>query len=53
MKSNKVEPETNKQTKIIINDNRLWELSDNMKCNNIGIIGFPEGEEREKEPECI
>ena len=28
----------------------LW---DNTKCTNIRIIGIPEGEEREKEPEKI
>ena len=34
------------------NENRLRELSDSIKCNNIHIIGVPEEEEeREKEAE--
>ena len=31
------------------NKNRLRELSDSIKCNNIHIIGVPEEEERERE----
>ena len=30
------------------NEERLREFWDNVKCNNIHIIGVPEGEEREK-----
>ena len=32
---------------------RVRELSDNIKCTSIHIIGVPEGEEREKETEKI
>ena len=35
------------------NENRLRDLWDNIKCNNIRIIGVPEGEETEKGPEKI
>ena len=35
------------------NEDRLRDLWDNIKHNNIRIIGFPEGEEREKGPEKI
>ena len=35
------------------NHDSLGEVQDNVKCNNIGIIGGPEGEEREKGPEKI
>ena len=35
------------------NEDSLRELWDNIKCNNIHIIGVPEGEEREKGPEKI
>ena len=34
-------------------EERLRDLWDNIKCNNIHIIGVPEGEEREKGPEKI
>ena len=34
-------------------EDSLRDLWDNIKCNNIRIIGFPEGEEREKGPEKI
>ena len=30
-----------------------WDHCDNIKCNNIRIIGVPEGEERKKGPEKI
>ena len=33
------------------NEDSLRDLWDNIKCNNIHIIGVPEGEEREKGPE--
>ena len=35
------------------NENSLRDLWNNIECNNIRIIGAPEGEEREKEPEKI
>ena len=35
------------------NENSLRDLWDNIKHNNIHIIGFPKGEEREKGPEKI
>ena len=35
------------------NEDSLRDLWDNIKCNNIRIIGVPEGEEREKGPEKI
>ena len=35
------------------NEASLRDLWDNIKCNNIRIIGVPEGEEREKGPEKI
>ena len=34
-------------------EDSLRDLWDNIKCNNINIIGIPEGEEREKGPEKI
>ena len=35
------------------NEDSLRDLWDNIKHNNIRIIGAPEGEEREKEPEKV
>ena len=35
----------------MLNEDSLRDLWDNTKCNNIHIIGVPEGEEREKGPE--
>ena len=35
------------------NGDSLRDLWDNIKCNNIRIIGVPEGEEREKGPEKL
>ena len=35
------------------NEDSLRDLWDNIKCNNIRIIGVPEGEEREEGPEKI
>ena len=35
------------------NEDSLRDLWDNIKCTNILIIGFPEGEEKEKAPEKI
>ena len=39
--------------RIQSNEDSLRDLWDNIKRNNIRIIGVPEGEEREKEPEKI
>ena len=33
------------------NEDSLRDVWDNIKCNNIHIIGVPQGEEREKGPE--
>ena len=35
------------------NEENLRDLWDNIKCNNIRIIGIPEGEVREKGPKKI
>ena len=35
------------------NEDSLRDLWDNIKCNNIHIIGVPEGEDKEKRPEKI
>ena len=43
----------NKEKRIKRNEDSLRDLWDNIKCNNICIIGVPEGEEREKGPEKI
>ena len=43
----------NKEKRMKRNEDSLRELWDNIKCNNIRIIGVPEGEEREKGPEKI
>ena len=45
--------EQNKEKKIQRNEDSLRDLWDNIKPNNIHIIGVPEGEEREKGPEKI
>ena len=45
--------EQNKEKRIKRNEDSLREIQDNIKCNNIHIIGVPEGEEREKGPEKI
>ena len=45
--------EQNKEKRMKRNEDSLRDLWDNIKCNNICIIGFPEGEEREKGPEKI
>ena len=42
-----------KKKRIQSNEDSLRDLWDNIKRNNIRIIGVPEGEEREKEPEKI
>ena len=45
--------EQNKEKRMKGNEDSLRDLWDNIKCNNIHIIGVPEGEEREKGPEKI
>ena len=45
--------EHNKEKRMKRNEDSLRDLWDNIKCNNICIIGVPEGEEREKGPEKI
>ena len=40
--------EQNKEKRMKRNEDTLRDLWDNIKHNNIGIIGVPEGEEREK-----
>ena len=43
----------NKQKRMKRNEDSLRDLWDNIKRNNIRIIGVPEGEEREKGPKKI
>ena len=45
--------EQNKEKRMKRNEDRLRDLWDNIKYNNIRIIGVPEGEEREKGPKKI
>ena len=45
--------EQNKEKGMTRNEDSLRDLWNNVKCNNIRIIGVPEGEEREKGPEKI
>ena len=45
--------EQTKEKRMQINEDSLRDLWDNIKCNNICIIGVPEGEEREKGREKI
>ena len=45
--------EQNKEKTMKRNEDSLRDLWDNIRCNNICIIGVPEGEEREKGPEKI
>ena len=45
--------EQNKEKRMKRNEASLRDLWDNIKLNNICIIGVPEGEEREKGPEKI
>ena len=45
--------EQNKEKRMKRIEDSLRELWDNIKCNNIHIIGVPEGEEREKGPEKV
>ena len=43
--------EQNKEKRLKRNEHSLRDLWDNIKGNNIHIIGVPEGKEREKGPE--
>ena len=45
--------EQNKEKRMKRNEDSLRDFWHNIKCNNIRIIGVPEGEEREKGPEKI
>ena len=45
--------EGNTEKRMKRNEDSLRDLWDNIKCNNMCIIGIPEGEEREKGPEKI
>ena len=45
--------EQNKEKRMKRNEDSLRDLWDNIKRNNIRIIGVPEGEERDKGPEKI
>ena len=45
--------EQNKEKRMKRNEDSLRDLWDNIKCNNVHIIGVPEGEESEKGPEKI
>ena len=45
--------EQTKEKRMKRNEDRLRDLWDNIKRNNVRIIGVPEGEEREKGPEKI
>ena len=45
--------EQNKEKRMKRNEDSLRDLWDNIKRNNIRIIGVPEGEEREKGPQKI
>ena len=45
--------EQNKEKRMKRNEDRLRDFWDNIKLNNICIMGVPEGEEREKGPEKI
>ena len=45
--------EENKEKRMKRNEDSLRDLWDNIKCNNVRIIGVPEGEERQKGLEKI
>ena len=42
-----------KRKRLRKNEKRLREIQDSMKCNNIHIIGIPEGEEEEQRIENL
>ena len=48
-----IQPETNEETRIRKNEERLRNLQDILKRSNIRIIGVPEGEEDEQEIENL
>ena len=48
-----IQPEKNEEKRIQKNEERLRNLQDNFKCSNIRIIGVPEGEEEDQEPENL
>ena len=48
-----MDAEQKREKRLKTNEESLRELWDNVKRNNIHIIGVPEGEEREKETEKI
>ena len=43
----------NKEKRMKRNEDSLGDLWDNIKCNNMRILGVPEGEDRQKGPEKI
>ena len=43
-----IQNEQEKEKRLRKNEEGLSEIQDNMKCNNIRIIGIPEGEEKEQ-----
>ena len=45
--------EQEKEKRVRKNEEVIREMQDNMKCNNICIIGIPEGEEEEQEIENL
>ena len=45
--------EQEKEKRLRKNEEGLREMQDNMKCNNIRIIGIPEGEEEEQGTENL
>ena len=45
--------EQNKEERMKRNEDSLRDIWNNIKCNDIHMIGVPEGEEREKGPEKI
>ena len=48
-----IQSEQNEETRIQKKEERLRNLSDNLKCSNIWIIGVPEGEEQQQETENL
>ena len=48
-----IEADAERDKRISRNETILWELCDQSKRNNIGIIGVPEEEEREKGIESV
>ena len=48
-----IQLEQNEERRIQKNEERLWNLWDNLKRSNIQIIGVPEGQEQEQEIENL